>query len=139
VNLKDGSNFMASYYGLATISIPVFDWGKKSGKVREQSFKIAIQQQQLAEAKEIVDLEVQNAYLQLNQSSRKIKLSDLSLVQSSENLRITQDRLKAGTIVGKDVLEAQAIWQNAYNDTIDARIEYKINAVLLRKALGELN
>lgn len=138
VNIKDGSNFMTSYYGLATISIPIFDWGKKSNKVREQSFKIAMQQQQLAEAKEFVDLEVQNAYLQLNQSSRKIKLSDLSLVQASENLRITEDRLKAGTIVGKDVLEAQAIWQKAYNSTIDARIEYKINEVVLRKALGEL-
>lgn len=138
INVKDRSNSMATYYGLASISIPIFDWGRRSAKVKEQSFKVASAEQQLLESKEFVDLEVQNAYLQLNQSSRKIKLSDLSLQQSSENLRITQDRLKAGTIVGKDVLEAQAIWQQAYNNTIDARIEFKLNEAIYKKAIGEL-
>lgn len=138
VNIKDGSNAMTTYYGMASISIPIFDWGRRSAKVKEQSFKIASSEQQLLESKEFVDLEVQGAYLQLNQSARKIKLSDLSLKQSSENLRITEDRLNAGTIVGKDVLEAQAIWQQAYNNTIDARIEFKINEAIYKKAVGEL-
>ncbi|MCX2429647.1 TolC family protein [Pedobacter sp. GR22-10] len=137
VNIKDGSNFMGSYYALANISIPVFDWGRKSNRVKEQTFKIASQQQQLEEAREMVNLEIQSAYLQLNQASKKIKLSDLSLKQASENLRITQDRFKAGTVIGKDVSEAQAIWQQAYNETIDARIEYRINEAILKKAIGE--
>jgi hypothetical protein len=32
-----------------------------------------------------------------------------------------------GTVIGKDVLEAQVPWQQAYSNTIDAKAEYKIN------------
>lgn len=139
VNIKDGSDFMTTYYGIASISIPIFDWGKKANKVKEQSYKIAARQLQLEETTELINLEVQSAYLQLNQSLKKISLSQLSLNQATENLRIAEDRLQAGTIVGKDVLEAQAIWQQAYNNLIDARIEYKTNEASYKKTIGELN
>ena len=42
-----------------------------------------------------------------------IELSGASLQQADENLRLSIDRLKAGTITGRDVLEAQTIWQQA--------------------------
>lgn len=139
VNISDGSNFMGTYVGLLSVNIPIFDWGKKSNKAKEQSFKIAAQQQRLEEARQMITLEVQYSYLQLNQSSKNVELSRLSLEQASENLRLAEDRLRAGTIVGKDVLEAQAIWQQAYNSLIDAEVEYKINEATYKKALGELH
>ena len=138
VNLENGKDHMTSYYGLATLSFPIFEWGKKANKVKEQSFKIAAQQQRLEETKELIDLEVQNAYLQLNQSAKKIRLSVLSVDQASENLKLANDRFQAGTIVPKDVQEAQVIWQEAYSDLIDAKVEYKVNEVLYRKSIGEL-
>lgn len=138
VNIKDGSDFMATYYGLASISFPIFDWGKKSNKVKEQSYKIAAQQQQLEEAAEFISLEVQQTYLQMNQAARKIALSELSLQQAEENRKLADDRLAAGTIVGKDVLEAQAIWQQAYDALIDAKVEYKISQAAYKKATGNL-
>lgn len=138
VNISNGKDFMTTYYGLASISFPIFDWGKKVNKVKEQSFKIAAQKQQYEETRELISLEIQNAYLQLNQSAKKIQLSDLSLQQADENLKLASDRFKAGTIVGKDVQEAQAIWQQAYSNMIDAKIEYKINDAAYKKAIGEL-
>jgi outer membrane protein TolC len=138
VNLKDGSNFMGSYFGLASISVPIFDWGKRSGKVKEQTLKLAAQEQQLIDTKELVDLEVQQSYLALNQSSRKVTLSLLSLQQADENLKLADDRFKAGTITGKDVQEAQVIWQQAYSSLIDAKVEYKINEAGYKKSIGSL-
>ncbi|WPQ60261.1 efflux RND transporter permease subunit [Chitinophaga sancti] len=138
VNLKDGSDFMGSYFGLASISVPIFDWGKKSGKVKEQTLKLAAQQQQLIDTKELVDLEIQQAYLALNQSSRKVNLSLLSLQQADENLKLANDRFAAGTITGKDVQEAQVIWQQAYSSLIDAKVEYRINEASYKKATGSL-
>ena len=120
------------------LSFPIFEWGKKANKVKEQTFKIAAQQQRLEETKELIDLEVQNAYLQLNQSAKKIRLSVLSVDQASENLKLANDRFQAGTIVAKDVQEAQVIWQEAYSNLIDAKVEYKVNEVLYRKSIGEL-
>jgi len=75
--------------------------------------------------------------LKLKESVRRIELSDASLDQANENLRLSNDRYKAGTILSKDVLEAQNIWEQANSNVIDAKIEYKINVAQLKKALGE--
>jgi outer membrane protein TolC len=138
VNISNGKDFMGSYYGLASLSIPIFDWGKKSNKIREQSFKIAAQQEQFEETKEMINLEVQQAYLVLNQSLRSIELSQLSLTQADENLKLANDRFKAGTITGKDVQEAQTIWQQAYSSVIDAKVAYRVNEAAYKKAVGTL-
>lgn len=138
INFSNGKDYMVSYYGLVNLSIPIFDWGKNAKKVKEQNFKIKAKEIQLEETKELISLEVQNAYLQVRQSMQKIALSDLSLKQADENLRLTNDRFKAGTIVGKDVQEAQAIWQQAYSALIDAKVEYRINDAAYQKSIGAL-
>jgi outer membrane protein len=138
VNFSNGKDYMASYYAAATLSVPIFDWGRNSKKVKEQNLKILASQVSLEQNKELISLEAQNAYVQLNQSVKNINLSAKSLEQADENLRLANDRFKAGTIVGKDVLEAQVIWQQAYTDIIDAKVDYKINMANYKKAIGEL-
>lgn len=139
MNFTNGNNFLASYYGLLSVTIPIWDWGQKASKVKEQSFKIDANQMQLAETKELISLEAQNAYLQLNQSARRIDLSSVSVQQAEENLRLSNDRFKAGTVTGQDVLEAQTLWQQAKSNVIDAKVEYKLNEAIYRKAVGAIN
>lgn len=137
INLGNPSkNAFASYYGMVQLSIPLLDWGQRKQKIKQQQHTIAAQEYQLQETKEKISLEVQQAYLQLNESAKQVELSGTSLEQAEENLRLSNDRLKAGTITGKDVLEAQTIWQQAYSDIIDARATYRINEAKLYKALG---
>lgn len=137
INPGSSSNFLGTYYGLVNVSIPIFDWGAKKQKVKQQQFTISAQETKLKEAQELIALEVQQAFLQLNQSAQRIELSGTSLTQANENLKLSNDRFKAGTITGKDVLEAQTIWQQAYSNIIDARVAYRVNEARLRKALGE--
>lgn len=139
MNFADGSNTIASYYGLLSVNIPIWDWGQKAGKVKEQSFKIRAQQTQLEDTKELISLEAQNAYLQLNQSARRIDLSGISVQQAEENLRLSNDRFTAGTVTGQDVLEAQTLWQQARSNVIDAKVEYKINEANYKKTIGDIN
>ncbi|WP_160717382.1 TolC family protein [Chitinophaga solisilvae] len=138
INFSNGKDYMATWYGLASVSIPIFDWGKRSRKIQEQSLRIAAQQQQLEDTKELINLEVQQSWLALNQSVKKIKTSTLSLSQAEENVRLATDRFKAGTTTGKDVLEAQAIWQQAYSNVIDSKAEYRVNEAVYRKVTGEV-
>lgn len=137
MNMETGGNFMTSYFGMLSLSIPIWDWGLKASKVKEQSFKIAAQQMELDETKELLSLEIQNAYLQLNQAARKIEFSGASVEQAEENLRLSNDRFKAGTVTGQDVLEAQMLWQQAKSNVIDAKIEYRIAEAEYKKAIGE--
>ena len=133
---KPTSNGFASYYGMVQLSMPIFDWGQRKQKVKQQQYAIAAQQYQLQETKEKISLEVQQAYLQLNESAKRVELSGASLEQADENLRLSNDRLKAGTITGQDVLEAQTIWQQAFSNIIEAKTAYRIDEARLHKALG---
>lgn len=139
INPEDNSsNSLVSYYGLLSVNIPIFAWSRRVEKVREQRYQIAAQEYQLKENKEIISLQVRQSYLELNQSAKRVALTELSLVQAEENLRLSQDRLKAGTIVGKDVLDAQTIWQQAFSNVIESKVEYKIREVNLKRVLGEI-
>ncbi|MDR6562264.1 MULTISPECIES: TolC family protein [unclassified Arcicella] len=138
INFSNGENSMTSYYGLLNVSIPIFDWGKNAKKVKEQTLHIQAKQWELEGTKELINLQAQSAWLQINQSVKKIALTGHSMKQAEENLRLANDRYKAGTITGKDVLEAQVIWQQAYSSNIDAKVEYKVNIANYKKAVGEL-
>lgn len=137
MNMETGGNTMTSYFGMLSVSIPIWDWGVKASKVKEQSFKIAAQQTELDETKELLSMEIKNAYLALNQASRKIALSGASVDQAEENLRLSNDRFKAGTVTGQDVLEAQMLWQQAKSTVIDAKIEYRVAEAEYKKAIGD--
>ena len=138
INFSNGDSFLGSYLGLLNFSIPIYDWGKNAQKVKEQELKIQAKKWELEESKELINLQVQSAWIQLNQSLKKIDLTNLSIKQSEENLRLTNDRYKAGTITGKDVLEAQVIWQQAYSSHIDAKVEYKVSLANYKRAIGEI-
>ncbi|SHG94855.1 Outer membrane protein TolC [Chryseolinea serpens] len=138
INPENNNNTLATYYGLLTVNVPIFGWGKRTEKVKEQQYRIRAQEHQLKDSKEIISLQVQQAILQVNQSARRVTLAALSLVQAEENLRLSKDRLKAGTIVGKDVLDAQTIWQQAYSSVIESKVGYRIAEANLKRALGEL-
>jgi outer membrane protein len=138
MNFTNDGNTIASYFGMVSVNIPILDWGQKASKVKEQTYRINAQQSQIEETRELLSLEVQDAYMNLNQSARKIQLSNASVVQAEENLRLSNDRFKAGTITGQDVLEAQTLWQQANSNVIDAKVDYKINEAVYRKAIGEI-
>lgn len=142
---KEGINFsnpnshsLTSYYGLLSISIPVWDGGATRQKIKAQTFMVSAQEIQLEDTKQLLSLEVKQAKFRVNEAAKGIELFTISLAQAEENLRLTNDRFKAGTILSKDVLEAQNIWEKANTDVIDAKIQYKISEAELKKALGIL-
>lgn len=137
INFSNGNDDMQAFVGLVTLSVPILDWGGRKQKVKEQRFQTESRKLELEETKELLNIEIQNAWLLLNQSVTKIELSKKSLHQAEENLRLNQDRFDAGTVLGEDVLEAQVLWQKAYADLIDAKAGYKIMEAKYKKAIGE--
>ncbi|PWJ58251.1 outer membrane protein TolC [Dyadobacter jejuensis] len=138
MNFTTGENTLSSYFGMLSVSVPIWDWGQKASKVKEQSYRMDALQSQIDETKELLTLEVQEAYSKLNQSARRISLSYASVIQAEENLRLSTDRFAAGTVTGQDVLEAQTLWEQANSNIIDAKIAYKINEAAYRKAIGDI-
>lgn len=137
INFSNGKDDMQAFVGLVTLSVPILDWGARKQKVKEQRFQTEAKKIELEETKEFLSIEIQNAWLMLNQSVTQIELSKKSLLQAEENLRLNQDRFDSGTVLGEDVLEAQVLWQKAYADVIDAKAGYKIMEAKYKKAIGE--
>jgi outer membrane protein TolC len=122
-----------SGYDMINIQIPIFDGGMKKQQLISQQHKTRILQLQSSETRELLVIELQRAYLRLNEAAKRVELARVSLIQADENLRLSNDRFKAGTVTGKDVLDAQLLWQQAHTALIDAQIGYKIGEALLRK------
>ncbi|MVT08819.1 TolC family protein [Chitinophaga tropicalis] len=137
INPANNSNVLTTYFGMLNVSIPIFDWGVRKRRIQEQQFRINAQSFQLKERMGEITTEARQAYLELNQDQKRIELSGVSLQQAEENLRLSKDRLKAGTITGRDVLEAQTIWQRAYSNMINAKIDRRIAEANLRRILAK--
>lgn len=138
VNFSDATNQMYTYYGMLSVSIPIFNWGKNKNSVKEQKFKVEAARVEMEDSKELYTLEATNAQMQVNQSYQKILLSEASLQQAEENLRLANDRYSVGTITGNDVLEAQVIWEQAILVLVEAKAEYMINLANYHKTIGIL-
>jgi len=139
MNFENGNNVLSSYLGAVSVNIPIWGWGQKASKIKQQSFKINAQQVEIQQARELINLEAKHAFLTLNQAARKVGFSNASVQQADENLRLSNDRFAAGTVTGQDVLEAQTLWQQAFSNVIDAKVEYKISEAAYKKALGNLD
>lgn len=122
-----------------TLQFELFHWNERgwklsSAKLQRQSSKL-----KLAEAKELINLEVQQAVFKLNESLQKIRMTTLALEQANENLKVTEENFKEGIVSNTEVLDAQTLWQQSYSENIDAKAEYKQNQTVLEKALGILS
>lgn len=137
INFSNGNNDMQAFVGLITLSVPILDWGGRKQKVKEQEYQTEVKKFELEEARELISIEIQNAWLMLNQSVTQIELSRKSLQQAQENLRLNQDLFEAGTVLGEEVLKAQVLWQKAYADVIDAKANNKIMEAKYKKSIGE--
>lgn len=136
INFTNGKDNLTSYVGMVSVEIPIFDWGKRGAKAKQQKLKALAAQEELDQTKELLDLEIRNAEILVNQAAQDVKSSELAFTQSVENRRIVQDRFEAGTIVSKDLLEANALWQEAFSNVIEAKIVYLVNTANLSRVLG---
>ncbi|MFC6268162.1 TolC family protein [Frigoriflavimonas asaccharolytica] len=138
INFATGDNNFGSYYAMLSVNVPVFDWGGRKQKVKEQDFKVEAQKFELEQTQEFVAIEIANAKLEMLRAKERIEITRKSLAQADENLRLNNDRFDAGTVIGKDVLEAQVLWQTAFSDVIDAKASFKISEANYKKATSSL-
>jgi outer membrane protein len=90
-----------------TLTLPLFEGGRISAKVREEFSALAAAQERLRKLNLQVRQEVETAILDVDSSSERVKATEKAIEQAQESLRIEtlKYNLGAGTIT--DVLDAQ--------------------------------
>jgi len=126
------SNAMA----FISVSVPISDWWGGSHKLKEKQFKIEQANNKLNETTELLNLQIEQTKNELNEARFQIKISQASIDQSKENLKMIHDGYKAGVSSMSDLLEAQAICQDAQNQFNDAICMFKIKMANYLSATG---
>ena len=121
--------------GLATLSVPISNWwgnrGLKRQKIAEQ---IAVEEKE--DSRQLLLIQMQNAYDNLETAYKQIQLAKLSMEQAAENLRLNQDFYEAGTGTMSNLLDAQTQDQKARNQYSEAVVAYLNARTAYLKATG---
>ncbi len=131
-------NFGGDWSVGVAVNIPIFHWNDRGHTLKAARSEQRVAELKMEEARELISLQVQQAIFRLNESIKKVEMAQTNLKQAEENLKVTRDAFESGRQKTSDVLEAQAMWQNAYSELIDARMEYRLNVVNLKRVTGNL-
>lgn len=130
--LLDGASFAAG----VQVSIPIFHFGGRSNKMKAARAKYEQAQLEQQNGNERMQLELIRAANNLDESALELRLAESSLAAADENLRLSELRYQAGTEVLSDYLEAQALWQQAHQTHVQARVNGYLCWLEYRKAAG---
>ena len=125
-----------NYAVYATVSVPLFEWGKRRNEKRANRQKIGMAKDNLNEIQDKVNLEIQTARLSLSQAMEQVELSRQSLEKAHENERQAMERYNEGEISIVEVIEAQAYRQNAEINHVQAKTAAQGQYSALTKALN---
>lgn len=120
------------------VSLPIWHWGEGIYKVKAAKAEARIAQYQLDDAKEKIELQVNQSAFKVNEASKKLTMAEKNLEKANENLRYATLGFEEGVIPASNVLEAHTAWLSAQSERIDAQIDVKLTEIYLRKATGEL-
>ncbi len=118
------------------LKVPVWNWGETRFKVRAAQTEAQMAALKNEEAKEKIELQVNQEAFRVNEANRKLSLSLKNLDKAEENLRTAQVGFKEGVITTTDLLQAQTAWLSAHSDKIDAQIDIKLCRAAYNKAIG---
>ncbi len=120
------------------VHVPIWNWGDVAYKVRASKGATAIANLELAEAREKIELQVNQSNFHVNEAFKKLEMAKKNTEKANENLRTANLGFREGVISSTTVMEAQTAWLQAQSQKIDAEIDVKLSQVNLQKALGTL-
>lgn len=120
------------------VQIPIWHWGEGIYKTRAAKAEARIAQYQLQDAREKIELQVNQAAFKVKEAGKKLVMSSKNMEKAEENLRYATLGFKEGVIATSNVLEAQTAWSSAHSEKIDAQIDVKLTEIYLKKSLGTL-
>lgn len=116
----------------------LFDGGAKRSQASAFEERAESTREQRSDALTAVELQVRQAWLDAQETERRISVTQDALAQAEENLKVSRDRYVEGVGTNTEVLDAEALrvrtLSNYYNATFDAVLA----RMRLHRAIGDL-
>mgnify|MGYP002624504163 CR=1 FL=1 len=114
----------------------IFDGGITRAQVNQADAAITRAQEEAAQVREQIQLEVQSAFLQLHAAEKNIATTQASVALGEENYKIAQVRYAAGVGTNLDVMDASEKLTEARSNYFTALYNYNTAKANLDKAMG---
>ena len=122
----DKNKFESNNIIFASLSIPISNWWSGFHEIKINKLNEEIAENSLKENSDLMLLQMKKAWQDLSDAYKQILLCDEAETQAKENLKINEDSYKSGLSTLSDLLEAQALLQQAKDNLVDAITNYKI-------------
>lgn len=110
-------------------SMQLFDGGmavKNQEELQLQMEKIVKSKENLSD---LIKLEVEEAFLKLEEARVGLELQAMSLKDAEDNLRFANERYKAGVGSNLDVLNAQTLWEQTEVGLAQSEIQHQLSQI----------
>lgn len=139
VELNNSSLFSKpSFMGGISVNIPLFNWGEGRRKVSAAKREVEIAANRFEDLSRQMELELMQATNDYDESVLEVALTRKSLAQAEENRTESGNRYQVGLETLADYLEAQALWQKAQYELVEARSKQRMSYTKYLQATGRL-
>ena len=122
----------------ATLKVPLLTFGERTYKTRSAKARLQIAQTEQEDLTEQMQLELAQAVNNFDEAQTELSLTQHSLEQAEENMRLARQQYDAGMEPLSQLLDAQAMWQQASADHVNAKCQLQVAHTKLLKAQGVL-
>lgn len=119
-----------------TVTFPIFSGFLTKNQVAELKANLNVLKANEESLRQIIILDVQQAYLNLKAAGDAIPTAELTVRQAQENLDIANGRYAAGVGSPIEVTDAEVSLTNAKTSYNQALYDYKVSLASLEKAIG---
>ncbi len=135
----DGANFFRNDYswGLGVqLDWNIFDRFQTKADIQRAKATRRVAEEELRQAKIDAVLEVRQYYTVLREAEERMRVSEETVAQAKENLRLTEERYRVGAGTQLETIESGAVLQEAQGNLVDAKCDYLIARAELLRATG---
>jgi outer membrane protein TolC len=114
----------------------LWDGDLTRGRVKESRARLEAAHEEERKLRLAIDLEVQQARLNLNEAQERLAVSETAVGQASESAQLTRARFEQGLALATQVIDAETALTTARVRRAEAEADQQIAVAALRKAMG---
>ena len=127
-----------SIYGGLKLNFPFFEGGLRIAEVREAKAKMRQAILVYNDKKRSVNVEVENAYLNLITQKGILEKFEAQVAFAGDNYKAVSKQFEHGVANSIDVMDANTLLVTAERQLADARYNYQLSILALKRATGTL-
>lgn len=116
----------------------LFDAGRSRNAAAALTREAAAVSRERANLESLIELAVRQAWLDADETRRRVAVTEGAVAQAEENLRVVRDRYRNGEGTNTEVLEAEALRRSSRSNYDSARYDASLAGFRLARAVGAL-